>query len=111
MVGRSISVDIPKEVLAGKSMPGKNWGKSPLEEQTRRSIYIHVKRSLLVPILESFDLAETDRSTPVRFSTVQPTQALGMINSEFLNYQAEVFAARLRKEAGDDPRKQVRLAL
>lgn len=34
-----------------------------------------------------------------------------MINSEFLNRQAEVFATRLRKEAGDDVRKQVRLAL
>jgi hypothetical protein len=111
MFGPSIYVDIPKEVLAGQSRPGQNWGKSSLEEQARRSIYIHVKRSLLTPILENFDLAETDRSTPVRFSTVQPTQALGMLNSEFLNRQAEVFATRLRKEAGDDLRKQVRLAL
>jgi len=63
------------------------------------------------PILESFDVAETDRSTPVRFSTVQPTQALGMFNSEFLNRQAEIFAERLRREAGDDVRKQIRRAL
>jgi hypothetical protein len=111
MFGPSIYVEIPKEVLAGQSVPGKNWGKSLPEEQARRSIYIHVKRSLLTPILESFDFAETDRSTPVRFSTVQPTQALGMINSDFLNRQAELFAARLRKEAGDDVRKQVRLGL
>jgi len=111
MFGPSIYVEIPKEVLAGQSRPGQNWGKSPLEEQARRSIYIHVKRSLLTPILESFDLAETDRSTPVRFSTVQPTQALGLLNSEFLNRQAEIFAARLRKEAGDDLQKQIRLGL
>ncbi len=111
MFGPSIYVEIPKEVLAGQSRPGQNWGKSSPEEQARRSIYIHVKRSLITPILESFDLAETDRSTPVRFSTVQPTQALGMLNSDFLNRQAEVFAARLRKEAGNDLRKQVRLAL
>ena len=32
--------------------------------------------------------AETDRSTPVRFTTTQPTQALRMLNSEFLNKQA-----------------------
>ncbi|HEY0552061.1 MAG TPA: DUF1553 domain-containing protein, partial [Verrucomicrobiae bacterium] len=111
MFGPSIYVEIPKEVLAGQSVPGKNWGKSSPEEQARRSIYIHVKRSLITPILESFDLAETDRSTPARFSTVQPTQALGMLNSDFLNRQAQVFAERLRKEAGDDLRKQVRLAL
>jgi len=111
MFGPSVYVDIPKEVLAGQSMPGKNWGNSPSAEQARRSIYIHVKRSLLTPILESFDVAETDRSTPVRFSTVQPTQALSLLNSDFLNHQAEVFAAHLRREAGDDLRKQVRLGL
>ncbi len=111
MFGPSIYVDIPKEVLAGQSMPGKNWGNSPPAEQARRSIYIHVKRSLLTPILESFDLAETDRSTPVRFSTVQPTQALNLLNSDFLNHQADVFAGRLCKEAGDDLRQRVQLGL
>ncbi|KAF0171644.1 MAG: hypothetical protein FD161_4242 [Limisphaerales bacterium] len=111
MFGPSIFVDIPREVLAGQSRPGAGWGKSPPEEQARRSIYIKVKRSLRPPILESFDVAETDRSAPVRFATVQPTQALGMLNSAFLNEQAAVFAARLHKEAGDDVTKQVRLGL
>jgi len=111
MFGPSIFVDIPREVMAGQSQPGKGWGKSPPEEQARRSIYIKVKRSLRPPILDSFDVAETDRSAPVRFATVQPTQALGMLNSAFLNEQAEVFAARLRREAGDDAAKQVRLGL
>ncbi|NBR85854.1 MAG: DUF1553 domain-containing protein [Proteobacteria bacterium] len=111
MFGPGVFVDIPREVLAGQSQPGKGWGKSSPEEQARRSIYIKVKRSLRPPILESFDVAETDRSAPVRFSTVQPTQALGMLNSAFLNEQADVFAARLRREAGDDVSKQVRLGL
>ena len=111
MFGPSIFVDIPREVMAGQSRPGAGWGKSSPEEQARRSIYIKVKRSLRPPILESFDVAETDRSAPVRFATVQPTQALGMLNSAFLNEQAEVFATRLRKEAGDDVAKQVRLGL
>jgi hypothetical protein len=111
MYGRSVYVDIPKEVLAGQSAPGYGWGKSPPDEQNRRSIYIHVKRSLLTPILESFDLAETDRTTPVRFTTTQPTQALGMLNGDFLNQQAALLARRLKAEAGDDVTKQVRLAL
>jgi hypothetical protein len=92
-------------------MPGNGWGKSPPEEQNRRSVYIHVKRSLLTPILESFDAADTDRSSPVRFATTQPTQALGMLNGEFSHQQAAVFADRLRREAGDDPARQVVLAL
>ena len=111
MSGPGIYVDIPKEVLAGQSQPGKGWGRSPPSEQARRSVYIHVKRSLLTPILESFDLAETDRSAPVRFATIQPTQALGMLNGEFLNRQADLFAARLRRESSGRLDQQVRLAL
>jgi hypothetical protein len=111
MFGPGVYVNIPKEVMAGQSQPGLGWGKSSAEEQARRSVYIHVKRSLLTPILESFDIAETDRSAPVRFATIQPTQALGMLNGEFINQQAALFAERLRKECGEDLKKQVQLAL
>jgi hypothetical protein len=111
MYGPGVYTPIPREVLAGQSMPGNGWGTSPFEEQCRRSIYVHVKRSLLTPILESFDTAETDRSTAVRFVTTQPTQALALLNSDFLHKQASFFADRLRREAGTDRDKQVRLAL
>ncbi len=111
MYGPGVYPEIPREVLAGQSMPGRGWGKSPPEEQARRSVYVHVKRSLLLPILETFDLAETDRPTPLRFATTQPTQALAMLNGEFLHKQAAVFAGRLKREAGDDLERQVRLAL
>jgi hypothetical protein len=80
-------------------------------EQARRSIYIHVKRSLLSPVWLSFDLAETDRSTPVRFATTQPTQALGMLNGVFFNEQARTLADRIRAEMGSQPREQVRRVL
>ena len=69
MYGPGVYPEIPAEVMAGQSIPGKGWGKSSPEDQARRSIYIHVKRSLLMPILESFDVAETDRATPSRFAT------------------------------------------
>ena len=111
MYGPGVYPEIPAAVMAGQSRPGYGWGKSPPEEQARRSVYIHVKRSLLTPILESFDTAETDRTTPVRFVTTQPTQALHLLNGEFLNQQAALLAGRLRREAGDDVSKQVRLAL
>jgi Protein of unknown function (DUF1549)/Protein of unknown function (DUF1553)/Planctomycete cytochrome C len=110
LYGPSIYPHIPREVMAGQSVPGKGWDKSPPEEATRRSIYVHVKRSLQVPILQSFDTAETDRSCPVRFVTVQPTQALGMLNGSFIHGEAAKLAVRLKKEAGDDRAKQVSLA-
>ena len=41
---------------------------------------------------------------PSRFVTTQPTQALGMLNSSFVNEQAEQFAEYLPHEAGDKAR-------
>jgi hypothetical protein len=111
MYGPSIYPPIPKEVLAGQSVPGKGWETSDPTESARRSVYIHVKRSLHVPLIENFDMAETDKSCPVRFVTVQPTQALGMINGAFMNEEAAKFAKRIRDEAGNDVRKQVALGL
>jgi hypothetical protein len=110
MFGPSIYTDIPDAVKAGQSRPGSGWGNSSPEDKVRRSIYIHVKRSLLDPLLESFDFADTDQSCPVRFVTVQPTQALGMINSEFMQQQADVFAKYVRQSA-DTAEKQVHTAL
>src|SRR5262249_45943705 len=99
MGGPSIYPPIAKEVLAGQSVPGAGWKTSPPEEASRRSVYVHVKRSLQVPILAQFDQADTDSSCPVRFTTTVPTQALGVLNGEFSNEQAALFAQRLRKES------------
>ncbi len=111
MGGPGVYPEIPAEVKAGQSQPGLGWHQSSPEDQNRRSIYVHVKRSLLLPILESFDQAETDRSSPIRFATTQPTQALGMINGSFVNEQAAALADRLGREAGPDARSRVALAL
>ena len=102
MFGPSIYSKIPAAVLAGQSRPGAGWGNSPPEERFRRSVYIHVKRSLVTPILSSYDFPEPDLSCPVRFVSTQPTQALGMLNSEFVGDQAKRWAERLEKGFGDD---------
>ena len=92
-------------------MPGRGWGVSSPEERSRRSIYIHLKRTLLIPMLQQFDLADADSTCPVRMTTTLPTQALDMLNSEFLNEQARHFANRLRRDAGSGIENQVALAL
>ena len=66
---------------------------SPPEEQNRRSIYIHIKRSLVLPILAEFDVCDTDSSCAVRFATTQPTQALAMLNGDFAHEQAAALGA------------------
>jgi hypothetical protein len=108
MFGKGFYADIPAEVLAGQSQPGSGWGRSSDQDRARRSVYIHVKRSLVTPFLSTFDFPETDASCEARFVTVQPSQAMAMINGKFLHDQARVLAERVQKDAGDDPKKQVR---
>ena len=111
MFGPSIYTKIPDEVKAGQSQPGAGWGVSSPEDAARRSIYIHVKRSLLDPMLESFDMADTDQTCPVRFVTTQPTQALGLLNSEFMQEQASMFAEMAAEQHPESLEAQVRMAL
>jgi mono/diheme cytochrome c family protein len=99
--GPSIYPKIPKEVLAGQSVPGSGWHTSPPAEANRRSVYVHIKRSLQVPILAQYDQADADTTCPVRYTTTVPTQSLGMLNGEFSNEAAAAFAKRLEKEAAD----------
>jgi hypothetical protein len=109
--GPSIYPVIPDEVLHTQSQPGSGWGKSTLEERNRRSVYIHLKRSLLTPLLASFDAADPDASCPVRFTTTLPTQALSMLNSDFLQEESRVLAESARRAAGEEPAEQVRYIL
>ena len=111
MFGPSVYTVIPREVLQGQSQPGANWGRSSAEDRNRRSIYVHVKRSLVVPMFETFDAPDLDNSCPVRFTTTQPTQSLALLNSLFSQREAAVFAELLKKRAGNDTSAQVTLGL
>jgi hypothetical protein len=57
-----------------------------------------VKRTLRVPILETFDYANTDQPLGVRSVTTVSPQALLLLNSDFLHEEAGAFAGRLLEE-------------
>ncbi len=84
-------------------------------EHTRRSLYLFNKRTVRLPMLESFDQPDTLTSCAVRPVSTFAPQALILLNSPFMHQQAGAFAVRLTTEAGDDPKAQVthayRLAL
>ena len=104
--GPSVYPEISKEVLQGQSKV--TWKTNmPKSHQNRRTVYTFVKRSVILPMVESFDGATTDSSCPERFATTQPTQALSMINSEFMNRKAEALAKRLNKEGGKTLKEKV----
>ena len=108
--GPSIYTEMPAEVLATASRPDKAWGNSSPEERNRRSVYVHLKRSLNEPMLKVFDQADTDSLCAVRFATTVPTQSLTMLNSKFANDSAEAFANRLRARS-KNVREQVKEGL
>src|ERR1044071_730469 len=110
MFGPSMYPHIPPAALEGSSDPDKIWKESDEEESSRRTIYAFLKRSMLVPMLEVMDLCDISRTAARRQNTSVATQALTLFNGDFVNRQARYFAERLRREAGDDPARQVDLA-
>ena len=75
----------------------------------RRSVYIYRKRGLPFPMLESFDLPDQNISCGARVVSTVPTQALMLMNDDFVVKQADLFAGRVRESAADKP-GQVELA-
>jgi mono/diheme cytochrome c family protein len=108
--GRGFFPRPSREVIAGGSRPGLGWDVSPPDQCNRRSIYAFEKRSMLVPLLETFDFNNTVMPAGARSVTTVAPQALMLLNDEFLQGQAEAFAARVAVEAGPDRLKQIELA-
>jgi len=103
--GPSVYPQLSAEVLAGQSRPGSGWGKSSESDQNRRSIYIYVKRSLVTPLLSAFDFPDPDLTCEARFATLQPGQALSLLNSDFAHQQAARIAQSIN--AMEVPDEQV----
>lgn len=77
-------------------------------EESRRSLYVQVRRSRPLSVLRTFDSPRMEPNCEVRsFSTVAP-QSLLFMNSDFSIQQSEAFAQRLREAAPDDLAAQVR---
>lgn len=108
--GPAMRPAIPAAALEANTDKDKIWKASDAREASRRSIYTFIKRGLVVPMLETLDLADTVSSCPQRQVTTVAPQALTLFNGDFVNEQAKHFAARLKREAGDDATKQITLA-
>ncbi|MDA0204542.1 MAG: PSD1 and planctomycete cytochrome C domain-containing protein [Acidobacteria bacterium] len=78
-------------------------------DRNRRSIYSFQQRSLIDPLIESFNGATVDLSCERRESSTVPTQAFALLNSEFSHDMALAMAARLERQA-DTADAQIELA-
>ncbi len=71
-------------------------------EKFRRSLYIQVRRSLPLGILEPFDLAAVSPNCDRRASSTVAPQSLLMMNNEVVLTLADRFAMRVEREVGSE---------
>jgi len=86
--------------------PKEEFGPS----ESRRMIYAFKVRMEQDGVFGAFDCPDGSLVAPRRTASTTPLQALNLFNSRFMLGQSDLFAARLRKEAGAAPEAQIRWA-
>ncbi len=91
---------------------GRPTGKKvPLNgEEFRRSVYISVRRTMPLAMLETFDAATLAPNCAIRTPSTVAPQSLMLMNNDFASDQSESLADRVAREAGSVPAAQARLA-
>ena len=86
------------------------WETSQGEEARKRSLYVFQRRSLALPMLQTFDAPVLDASCDRRRTSITPLQALSLYDGDFVNEEARHFADRVRMQAGAQADSQIRHA-
>jgi hypothetical protein len=85
-------------LAVGGTLDHTMYGPSVLDNTPRRSVYLRVKRSELLPIMTVFDAPEPTQSIGERSVTTVPTQALTLLNAPIVRQQAEKLAQLVRAD-------------
>ena len=80
------------------------------EEEFRRSIYVQVRRSKPLGMLEPFDAPAMSPNCEQRASSTDAPQSLLLMNNTFVLQQADLMAQRIEQEVGGDPAAQFQRA-
>ncbi len=70
-------------------------------EEFRRSLYVQMRRSKPLGLMETFDAPRMEPNCELRNASTVAPQSLMLMNGEFTLTQAKFFAERVAKEAGD----------
>lgn len=106
--------------LFGPSVPphisdyqdGRGKPKSgPLDGNGRRSLYVQVRRNFLTPLFLAFDYPPPISTIGRRGVSTVPSQALMMLNNEFIAGEAQAWARRMVAEEADTNRRAARMVL
>jgi hypothetical protein len=77
------------------------------DSNLRRTIYAFVERQNIPPVVQTFDFANADTSTPRRSQTTVPQQALFALNSSFMLQRAKKLAQASGAATPNDPQALV----
>lgn len=110
-----VTPDETGQIIVGvdtRDTAGRPTGKKvPLNgEEYRRSVYIAIRRTMPLAMLETFDAATLAPNCAIRTPSTVAPQSLMLMNNEFASDQAEALADRVAREAGSVPAAQARLA-
>lgn len=114
MYGEPVPVmedEVGQIVLGKENLDGERKPTNPiplLEKEFRRSIYIQVRRSRPLGMLESFDLPDLAPNCTERASSNVTPQALMLMNSTFIIDMSTAMANRLIQTYPQDRREQLR---
>jgi hypothetical protein len=106
--GASFFPAIPLSVRVGYA--NGRWDLTKEEPSTwRRSIYSYWKRGMKYPLLDVHDQPDPNVTAERRNISTVPTQALMLLNDEFVLLHSRFLAERAMHEGGSDPSSQVKL--
>ncbi len=83
----------------------------PLDGNGRRSLYVQVRRNFLTPLFLAFDYPLPTSTIGRRGVSTVPSQALMMLNNEFIAGEAQAWARRMIDEEADLGRRAERMVL
>jgi hypothetical protein len=107
--GKPFFPPVPSEVL--QAVAKGIWNASQDGPAVwRRSVYSYYKRGMRYPMFEVFDQPDPNASCERREVSTVPTQALSLLNNEFVLAQARRFAERVQRDSESQPEARTRAA-
>jgi mono/diheme cytochrome c family protein len=80
------------------------------DDEFRRSVYVQVRRSLPLSMLETFDAPALNPNCELRNRSTVAPQSLLLMNNDFVLAQSQALAQRVIEQCGDNRAQQVRQA-
>jgi hypothetical protein len=101
--GPAVFPPLPANLNVGLAWETSN----DLHQINRRSLYVFTRRSVPYPLLETFDLANSQQAHSKRDVTTTPLQALALINSDIVFQWSQALAGRVLREGGPDEASRI----